>query len=84
MDVTITIPPEILPKVQHKANLRGRDVSDYIQELVEKDASTPSLDEILAPIREQFAASGITEEELDQLFEEERQAVWEERHGKKS
>jgi hypothetical protein len=34
-------------------------------------------------VREQFAASGMTEEELDQLIEEERQAIWEEKHGKK-
>ncbi len=36
------------------------------------------LDELLAPVRAQFAASGMTEEEFDQLIEEERQAIWDE------
>ena len=33
-----------------------------------------SLDELLAPIREDFAKSGMSEDELNALIEEERQA----------
>jgi hypothetical protein len=38
-----------------------------------------TLDEILAPFREEFAKSGITEEELDVLIDEARKEVWEEK-----
>jgi hypothetical protein len=51
--------------------------------LLRRDAEAPSLDEILAQVREQFAASGMTEEELDALVEKERQAIWDEKQKKK-
>ncbi|HEV3386723.1 MAG TPA: hypothetical protein VG097_18045 [Gemmata sp.] len=38
-----------------------------------------TLDEILAPFRQSFAESGMTEEELDVLIEEARKEVWEEK-----
>lgn len=83
MDITISIPAELAPMVERAALKRGRDVVSYIQDLVARDASAPSLDEILAPVRTDFVASGITEEEFDALIEAERQAIWEEQHGKK-
>ena len=83
MDVTIAIPAELAPKLALAASRKGRDIAGYIQELVVKEVTTPTLEEILAPARAQFAASGLTEEEFDQLFEEERQAIWDEKHGKK-
>jgi hypothetical protein len=47
-----------------------------------KDAEPRSFAEILAPVREQFAASGMTEEELDALIEEVREDIWKERTEK--
>lgn len=82
MDVTIALPSELAPKLELAARRQGRDIVSYIQELVVKEVTTPTLDEILAPGRAQFAASGLTEEEFDRLFEQERQAIWEEKHGK--
>jgi tRNA 2-thiocytidine biosynthesis protein TtcA len=38
-------------------------------------------DEVLAPARAQFAASGLSDEEFDQLFEEERKEIWDEQQG---
>jgi hypothetical protein len=55
MDVTITIPPELAPKVEQAASRRGRDVAEYIRDLVERSVNR-TLDEILAPVREPFAA----------------------------
>jgi hypothetical protein len=82
MDVTIAFPSELAPKLESAARRKGRDIVSFIQELVVKEVTTPTLDEILAPARAQFAASELTEEDFDQLFEEERQALWEEKHGK--
>ncbi len=79
MDVTISIPAELAPKLLLAASQKGQDIVAYILQLVVRDITAPSLDEILAPVREQFAASGLTEDELDAIFEEERQAIWEEK-----
>jgi hypothetical protein len=83
MSLTVTLPSDLEAQVQQAAARKGCDVEQYMIEAIKKAVLKPSLDEILAPVREQFAASGMTEEELDQLIEEERQVIWEEKHGKK-
>ena len=82
MSVTITLPMELEVQVKAAAARNGRAVEAYVLDAVKTAVSKPSLDELLAPVRAQFAASGMTEEEFDQLIEEERQAIWEEKHGK--
>lgn len=82
MSTTISIPTELEQKIAERAASRGLPVEEYVREVLRRDAETPSLDEILAPVREQFAASGMTEEELDALVEKERQAIWDEKQKK--
>ena len=82
MELTITLPNEFGSQVQAAAAHNGRAVEDYVIDAVKTVMLKPSLDELLAPVRAQFAASGMTEEEFDQFIEEERQAIWEEKHGK--
>jgi hypothetical protein len=45
-------------------------------------ALRPTIDEILAPIRQGFAESGMTEEELDHFFTEAREEAWQERRAR--
>lgn len=82
MELTITLPADLETQVQAAAARQGRAVEDYVIDIVKTAILKPSLDELLAPVRKQFAASAITEEEFDHLIEEERQAIWEEKHGK--
>jgi hypothetical protein len=84
MDVTISIRPELEPTIVQAANRNGQDIASFVESLVEKAVLALSLDDILAPVRAQFAASGMTEEEFDALIEEERQANWEEKQRKKA
>ena len=82
MDITITIPPEMQDKLQQRAKDTGRDVAEYVEKLIEQDLSArPSIDEILAPVRKQFAGSGMTEAELDALVEEVRDEIWREKQA---
>ena len=76
------IPSEVLRVLTERAQEQGKTPSDYVRELIEVDilASRP-LAEILAPIRDDFVKSGMTEDEFDALIEEERQALWEEKQG---
>lgn len=89
MELTITLPADVGTQVEAAAARNGRAVKDYVVDSVKTAVLKPSLDELLAPVRAQFAASGMTEEEFDQLIEEERQAIeeerqaiWEAKHGK--
>jgi len=66
--------------LEEKAKSNGKDFVEYVEDLLEKDADQPkTLDEILAPFRREVEASGITDEEFDELIESERQAVWKEK-----
>ncbi len=61
---------ETLQALDVKAQQSGKSVEEYARELIEEDVATPgpTFDEILAPIRQEVAESGITDDELDELF----------------
>jgi hypothetical protein len=81
MDVKVSIPAELESVLKERAARFGKDADDYVSEIVAKHLEKPSLDELLAPVREDFARSGMSEDELNALIEEERQSLWEEKHG---
>lgn len=83
MTLKIQVPKNIGVILEEKAKNNGKEIAEYVEGLIEKDIDRPkTLDEILAPIRKNFAESGMTEEGLDELIESERQAIWEEKRGK--
>lgn len=86
MELTITVPDEAKSALEERARARGcDDVAEYVEHLVTSDLlAAQALDEILAPVRRDFAESGIDEDALDALIESERQAMWEEKHGERS
>jgi len=63
----------------------GKSVEDYLRGVIEAEllAQKP-FREILAPIREDFRKTGLTEEEFDQIIERERQAIWDEQQGRQT
>ncbi len=81
MDITITLPAELGMRVQEAAARQGWNLEEYVITAVELALEKMSLDEFLAPVRRQFAESGMTEEELTALVKEERRAMWIEKHG---
>lgn len=85
MDIRISIPAEMQEKLQQRAVASGQNVEAYVERLIEKALSgPPSIDELLAPVRKEFAESGMTEDELDALIEEAREEVWQEKMAQKS
>jgi hypothetical protein len=85
--VTVHLPPETERTLREKATSAGVTLEVYLRKLAERDADgsprAATLDEILAPVREGFAESGMTEDELTALFEEAREESWQEkRRGK--
>lgn len=84
LTLTIQVPKNIGAVLEQKAKNQGKDVAEYVGTLIEKDIDRQeTLDEVLAPIRRDFAESGMSEDELDELIESERQTMWEEKHGRR-
>ncbi len=81
--LTINLPRDVGTALETKAKLSRRDTAEYVEYLVTKEVNRPSLDEILAPIRKNFVESGMSEGDLDDLIDAERQAMWNEKHGAK-
>lgn len=65
---------ETLAALGEKASDLGKSVEDYVRELLEDNVEFGEMksDATLAPFRQQVAESGITDEELDELFVEAR------------
>jgi hypothetical protein len=64
----IGLKPAQVKAVAKRAKQVGKSPSEYLRSLVERDLLIGrSFDEILRPIREGFAKSGVTEDELDVL-----------------
>lgn len=62
--------------IRELSQSKGKSADEYLRTLIEAELlSQQTFAEILAPIREGFRKSGMTEEQLDALFEEARQKV---------
>ncbi len=69
-------------KLQQRATESGQNPADYAKGLLARDLERPqSLRELFAPVRDDIQASGVTEEELEALFEEAREEAYQEKQG---
>lgn len=75
----IPLRPDTEATLRERAKANGEDVSSYAARLLQEALCAPSVDELLAPFRRQVEESGITDEELDQLGEELRLDVRQEK-----
>lgn len=83
MEVTIIVPDEAKVALEQQVHEQGcRDITTYVERLITTDLlAATSFDEILAPIRQTFHASGMTEDEAETLFAEARAEVRQEREA---
>lgn len=84
MELTITVSDEAKVALERRARERGcDDVAKYVERLITIDLlAEQSFDEILAPIRQGFQASGMDEAEGEALFAVVREEVYQERRAK--
>lgn len=80
--VTIDLPLEVKTALERKA--KGRDIKTFIQTIISRQALRPSLDEALAPVRQEFAGSGMSEDELDEFMNSVREEAYQDRQNKQS
>ena len=64
MTLNIQLSPQTEDRVRRQAQAAGKELGQYVAELVEQAAARPAIDELLAPLRHQFDASGATDEQL--------------------
>ncbi len=68
-------------KLLDRARASGEEAEHYAHRLLERELTAPSLDEVLAPFRKQVEDSGISDDELDELVEQAREARYQERRS---
>jgi hypothetical protein len=85
MVLSLSISPEAEARLKAKAAAAGVDICTYVTGLVEQTAKAPlSLKEISGPIAEDFAKSGMTEEELGDLLEEAKHEMRAEKRARRA
>jgi hypothetical protein len=83
LSVIVPLPSDLARTIDTLAKQRGQDRVQFIVNFLQEQLSrcAPSSEEMFAPIAEDFRRSGMTEEDLDALVEQERQAIWDEKHA---
>jgi hypothetical protein len=81
MTITIDLSSEVENALLEKASANGKDIQNYIEDLLRKQALRPTLDELLAPVRRDFEESGMGEEDLNDFFDDLRDKVWQEKQN---
>jgi hypothetical protein len=84
MAIAISLSQKAEQKLRELAAERGTDVAGVAAELLEKQLQPPTAADALAPFRQQVAASGLSDEELNAFFQEVREEVWQEKHRQAS
>jgi hypothetical protein len=81
--VELTLPYPLARTIDVLAKERGVDRARFIVDFLEKElnGSVPTFEQMIAPIAEDFRRSGMSEEDLDALVEQERQAMFVEKQG---
>jgi hypothetical protein len=82
MDITLSLSSVEEKELAERASRSGEGIAEYVHRLIERHISAPDrLAALLAPVRRQFAESGMSEAELDSLVEEAREEVWREKQA---
>ena len=77
------LPPGTKEMLSEIGKRSGQSAEEYLRTVIETELlSQKTFAEILAPIRKDFRDNEMTEDELDEIVECERQAMWNEKRAK--
>lgn len=83
--MSIVLKPETESLLINHAAEKGYNIDDYIKKLVEEDSNKMrTLNEIFAPVRQEFKEKGMTEDELDDLIYQARREVYAEKKAREN
>lgn len=74
MILAVPVSPDVEAKLRQRAATEGKDPLVYASRLLEQALDHSLLNDVLAPLRIQFTASGTTDDELIQQITEARTA----------
>lgn len=81
---TIQLPTRTIQAIGDIAKEKGKSTEQFVYEVLETQIlASKSFDEILAPIRQGFKESGMSEDEITAMFEKARDEVYQENLAKK-
>lgn len=82
MTVMIELEPEVEDALKRKAAAKGSPINTYVKDLIEQHIDLgPTYEEVMAPLWKAFEETGMSEPELNELIDKERQVIWDEKHG---
>ncbi len=91
MTLTIEVPIEVERNLSELAQASGSTPEAIVTDLIQRRFANPHArtnprpwQEVVAPVAAEFAASGMSEEDLDVLIEEAREEIYFEKHGRRS
>jgi len=82
ISVTLRLSEQTRTKLAERAASSGQDIGTIASDLIEQAVTRPTLDELLAPVRKDFAASGMSAEEVTELGRRELDALRSERRAR--
>lgn len=75
MTLQISLTPEAATRLRERAAEAGQPLDAYVACLVEQAATRPTLEELLAPVRRDFAEGGLSEDDIMTLGRSELAAL---------
>jgi len=84
MTLNLSLSPHLEARLRERAAASGQPLDQYALRILEAVAAAPNTTDALAVARQQIAASGMSDAELDGLLEELRNDVWREKQNKGS
>jgi hypothetical protein len=82
MTLSVTISPQIEAKLRKRAAADGQPLDVYASKVLAEAVAAPTIDEILAPVREDFAKTGMSEKDILSLGRRELRALRAEKKAK--
>ncbi|MGA2439997.1 MAG: hypothetical protein ABSH08_03495 [Tepidisphaeraceae bacterium] len=82
MTLSLKVPPHIEAKLRERAAADGQPLDVYASKVLAEAVTAPTVDEILGPVREDFAKTGMSEKEIIKLGRKELHALRAEKKAK--
>lgn len=84
MTFQISIDAQLEALLRERAAAAGKDPSEYAAAVLERELRQQALDRLLAPVREAFDKSGMTDDELAEELERAKHAMRAEQKPRKA